>query len=245
MNNKNISVILVETQLPENIGLTARVMFNFGIENLRLVNPKTEWPSEKAEAVAVDAQELVSGAEVYKDLREALEDVNYSFAYTARNRNMNKEFVSNQKVVSEIHDLYAEGKIALVFGGEASGLSNEHLSLVSKCVTIDTHTNFSSLNLSHAVSIFCYSLFSHQSSSQNGVNSKLSEQSNKNELIHFFEHLETELENRGFFEPDEKMSKMKQNLRNLFHRADLSAREIATLRGVVRTLSTFKKTEEV
>ena len=91
MNNKNISVILVETQLPENIGLTARVMFNFGIENLRLVNPKTEWPSEKAEAVAVDAQELVSGAEVYKDLREALEDVNYSFAYTARNRNMNKE----------------------------------------------------------------------------------------------------------------------------------------------------------
>ena len=68
---------------------------------------------------------------------------------------------------------------------------------------------------------------------------------NQNELMHFFDHIEKELENRGFFQPEEKMPKMKQNLRNIFHRADLSDREIATLRGVVTVLSDYRKTEEI
>ena len=81
---ENISIILVDVQLPENIGLTARAMFNFGISNLRLVNPKVNLPSEKAEAVAVDAVDLVRNAQVYDVLREALDDFTYSFAFTAR-----------------------------------------------------------------------------------------------------------------------------------------------------------------
>jgi len=80
---KNISIILVDVQLPENIGLTARAMFNFGIPNLILVNPKIDLPSEKAEAVAVDALDLVKNAKVYDELREALDDFTYSFAFTA------------------------------------------------------------------------------------------------------------------------------------------------------------------
>ncbi|SVB30633.1 uncharacterized protein METZ01_LOCUS183487, partial [marine metagenome] len=157
---ENISIILVDVQLPENIGLTARAMFNFGISNLRLVNPKVNLPSEKAEAVAVDAVDLVRNAKVYDELREALDDFTYSFAFTARYRDMNKEFINSQEIISEIHNNYKGEKIGVIFGGEASGLTNEHLSLVSKCVTINTHSNFSSLNLSHAVSVFCYSLFS-------------------------------------------------------------------------------------
>ena len=241
---ENISIILVDTQLPENIGLTARVMFNFGISNLRLVNPKVNLPSEKAEAVAVDAMDLVKNAKVYSELREALEDITYSFAFTARHRDMNKEFINSQEIVSEIYNNYKEDKIGVVFGGESSGLTNEHLSLVSKCVTISTHSNFSSLNLSHAVSVFCYSLFSYSNFLNNSSDSKKFNNSSKNKLIYFFEHLESELESRGFFEPQEKMPKMKQNLRNLFHRADLSEREIATLRGVVTALSSYNKSEK-
>ena len=241
---KNISIILVDAQLPENIGLVARAMFNFGIPNLILVNPKVSLPSEKAEAVAVDAIDLVKNAKIYGELREALEDFTYSFAFTARHRDMNKEFLNSQEVISKIHDNYMGEKIGIIFGGEASGLTNEHLSLASKCVTINTHSNFSSLNLSHAVSVFCYSLFSYVNSSNNNSYSNQVESHSKNELIYFFEHLENELETRGFFEPQEKMPKMKQNLRNLFHRADLNEREIATLRGVVTALTSYDKSQK-
>ena len=140
---ENISIILVDVQLPENIGLTARAMFNFGISNLRLVNPKVNLPSEKAEAVAVDAVDLVRNAQVYDELREALDNFTYSFAFTAIYRDMNKDFINSQEIISEIHNNYKGEKIGVVFGGEASGLTNEHLSLVSKCVTINTHSNFS------------------------------------------------------------------------------------------------------
>ena len=90
MNFSNLVIILVDTQLAENIGLASRAMFNFGIMNLRLVNPKIEWPSEKANAVSVDAKDIVDQASVYNDLRYALEDIDYSVAFTARRRDMNK-----------------------------------------------------------------------------------------------------------------------------------------------------------
>tara|TARA_B100000579_G_scaffold251353_1_gene206793 strand:+ start:256 stop:990 length:735 start_codon:yes stop_codon:yes gene_type:complete len=241
---KNISIILVDVQLPENIGLVARSMFNFGIHNLILVNPKITLPSEKAEAVAVDAVDLVKNAKIYNNLRYALEHFTHSFAFTARHRDMNKEFINSQEIISEIYDNHKENNLAIVFGGEASGLTNEHLSLVSKCVTINTHSNFSSLNLSHAVSVFCYSLFSHKESVNSNFSSNKINDSPKNELIYFFDHLEQELENRGFFEPPEKMPKMKQNLRNLFHRADLNEREIATLRGVITALTSYDKSKK-
>ena len=148
MNFSNLTIILVNTQLAENIGLASRAMFNFGISNLRLVKPKIEWPSEKANAVSVDAKTIVEQAAVYNDLRYALEDIDYSVAFTARRRDMNKSFISNEQLIEDVSSKASNQKIGIVFGGESSGLSNEHISLVSKCVTIDTHDNFSSLNLS-------------------------------------------------------------------------------------------------
>ena len=102
MSQSNISIILVDTQLPENVGLSSRAMFNFGIEDLKIVSPKLEWPSEKAHAVAVDSHSIVDNAKVYKDLKEALSDIDYSVAFTARRRDMNKEIVSNEKLIDEI-----------------------------------------------------------------------------------------------------------------------------------------------
>ena len=158
---------------------------------------------------------------------------------------MSKQFTDNKSIIKEIHDERSNDKLAVVFGGEASGLTNDHLSLVTRCVTIDTHENFSSLNLSHAVNVFCYSIFSLMHDDEKVVDVNSLTRGNQNELMHFFDHIEKELENRGFFQPEEKMPKMKQNLRNIFHRADLSDREIATLRGVVTVLSDYRKTEEI
>ena len=245
MNFSNLTIILVDTQLAENIGLASRAMFNFGVTKLRLVNPKIEWPSEKASAVSVDAKSVIDEAAVYNDLRYALEDIDYSVAFTARRRDMNKSFISNEGLIKDISSKGYAQKIGIVFGGESSGLSNEHISLVSKCVTIDTHDNFSSLNLSHAVAVFCYSLFQSQEKNKLANERDISLEVKNSELLNFFDHLEKELEIRGFFEPPEKMPKMKQNIRNLFHRADLSGREVQTLRGVITALTKFTKTSEI
>ena len=102
MNFSNLTIILVNTQLAENIGLASRAMFNFGISNLRLVKPKIEWPSEKANAVSVDAKTIVEQAAVYNDLRYALEDIDYSVAFTARRRDMNKSFISNEQLIEDV-----------------------------------------------------------------------------------------------------------------------------------------------
>ena len=245
MNFSNLTIILVDTQLAENIGLASRAMFNFGVTKLRLVNPKIEWPSEKASAVSVDAKSVIDEATVYNDLRYALEDIDYSVAFTARRRDMNKSFISNESLIKDISSKGYAQKIGIVFGGESSGLSNEHISLVSKCVTIDTHDNFSSLNLSHAVAVFCYSLFESQEKNKLANERDISLEVKNSELLNFFDHLEKELEIRGFFEPPEKMPKMKQNIRNLFHRADLSGREVQTLRGVITALTKYRKTSEI
>lgn len=245
MNFSNLTIILVDTQLAENIGLASRAMFNFGVTKLRLVNPKIEWPSEKASAVSVDAKSVIDEATVYNDLRYALEDIDYSVAFTARRRDMNKSFISNEGLIKDISSKGYGQKIGIIFGGESSGLSNEHISLVSKCVTIDTHDNFSSLNLSHAVAVFCYSLFESQEKNKLANERDISLEVKNSELLNFFDHLEKELEIRGFFEPPEKMRKMKQNIRNLFHRADLSGREVQTLRGVITALTKYRKTSEI
>ena len=174
-----------------------------------------------------------------------MSDSNYSIGYTARLRDMSKQFSDNSKIISEIKEQKINDSIGVVFGGEASGLTNDHLSLITKCVTIDTHENFSSLNLSHAVNVFCYSLFSQVFKTEQLVDKSSEPHGSQNDLMYFFDHLEEELESRGFFQPEEKMPKMKQNLRNIFHRADLSEREIATLRGVVTVLTEYRKTKEI
>ena len=104
MSSNNISIILADTQLPENIGLVARSMYNFGFSDLRLVNPKLDWPSEKAHAVSVDAKSIIESTKVYSTLREALSDSTLSIAYTARKRDMSKQFTDNKSIIKEIHD---------------------------------------------------------------------------------------------------------------------------------------------
>ena len=141
MNFDKIAIVLVDTQLPENIGLVARSMYNFGFNDLRLVNPKIEWPSEKALAVSVDAKSIIEKAKVYGTLRESLKGVNLSIGYTARQRDMSKQFSDNIAMVSEINENKYNENIAIIFGGESSGLTNDHLSLITRCATTVSYTH--------------------------------------------------------------------------------------------------------
>ena len=234
MSHLKPTIILVDTQLAENIGLAARAMYNFGLVDLFLVRPKIEWPSEKAAAVSVDA------------LREALVGIQYSYAFTARRREMDKREISNEEAIKKIVlNENQNTNIAIVFGGEQSGLTNDDLSLVSECVSIETDNLFSSLNLSHAVTVFCHSLFAAKDSLATiSAGKKEARAVDHSKLHHFFDHLERELDIRGFFEPVEKKPSMVIKLRNIFHRAELSDREIASLRGVLTSLTKYKEKQE-
>lgn len=154
MSHLKPTIILVDTQLAENIGLAARAMYNFGLVDLFLVRPKIEWPSEKAAAVSVDALPIINNAKCFDSLREALVGIQYSYAFTARRREMDKREISNEEAIKKIVlNENQNTNIAIVFGGEQSGLTNDDLSLVSECVSIETDNLFSSLNLSHAVTV--------------------------------------------------------------------------------------------
>ena len=241
MSHLKPTIILVDTQLAENIGLAARAMYNFGLVNLSLVRPKIEWPSEKAAAVSVDALPIINNAKCYDSLKDALDGIQYSYAFTARRREMDKKEISNEEAVKKIVlNNKQNTNIAVIFGGEQSGLTNEDLSLVSECVSIETDNLFSSLNLSHAVTVFCHSLFAEKNSkSLESLDQKAVRAVDHSKLHYFFDHLENELDIRGFFEPVEKKPSMVIKLRNIFHRAELSDREIASLRGVLTSLTKY------
>ena len=159
---------------------------------------------------------------------------------------MDKREISNEEVIKKIVlNENQNTNIAIVFGGEQSGLTNDDLSLVSECVSIETDNLFSSLNLSHAVTVFCHSLFAAKDSLATiSAGKKEARTVDHSKLHHFFDHLERELDIRGFFEPVEKKPSMVIKLRNIFHRAELSDREIASLRGVLTSLTKYKEKQE-
>jgi len=231
----NISIILVRPQLSSNIGSIARVMLNFSCTDLRLVSPKEQWHDDKAIAIATHASDLLNQAKIYTNLEEATGDLNILFALSARTRFMNKPHL-NIKEINEVLNIHSNKKIGLVFGPENSGLSNEDLALTDRIFQIPSNKDFSSLNLAQAVAITLYQLYNEKIKYLS--DSKHSETASKEELYHFFEHLEKSLEKTHFFQESNKKLNMMINIRNIFSRIEnLSSQEVRTLRGIITELS--------
>ena len=142
-------------------------------------------------SVSVDALPIIKNAKCYETLKEALVGIQYSYAFTARSREMDKKEITNEEVVKKIVlNENQNSNIAVVFGGEQSGLTNDDISLVGECVLIQTDNLFSSLNLSHAVTVFCHSLFALQNSERNNEIRKGENRAvDHSKLHHFFDHL--------------------------------------------------------
>ena len=245
------AVILIGTQLGENIGMAARAMHNFGLADLRLVAPRPGWSQAKASAAAAGGADVLAAARIYPTLEEASEDLNYLIAATARPRDMNKEIMPPQEAIAEISAHPAAG---IIFGPERSGLDNAAIALCDAITFIPANPAFSSLNLAQAVLIFAFHWFAAARTAatrtavahgdehkrtipfrQGAVLAK------KSELVGLFNHLETELEAAGFFHPVAKRAIMVRNIRNIFHRASLSDAEIRALRGIIAALVYKKK----
>ena len=230
-----IGFILVKPQLPENIGFCARALKNFGFKNLDLVNPKEIWPNKKAIATSVGAKDILKKTKVYCSLKDAINKYDVIYASSARRRDINKRHLSFNEFIKSIKK-NKKGKIGIIFGPEASGLSNEDIAYSNCIFKIPVNKKFESINLSHSVIIICYEIFRNFKKSYFKKEKKLTDIISKKKLNTFVDFIETRLEKKGFFTPIEKKKSMLINLRNIFGRTQLSNKELRILSSVFSKL---------
>ena len=233
------AIILVEPQLGENIGTAARAMANFGLSDLRVVNPREGWPSERALAAASGAPP-VGKVRVFATVAEAIADLRFVYATTARAREIAKPVVGPRRAAERATTLVTGGRpVGVLFGRERIGLTNEEVSLADEILTLPVDPSFSSLNVAQAVLIVAYewrrALHTNESEALPFARSA-DPPSTKDELVRLFLHLESALDATGYFRPPEKRAHMVETLRNLLQRAGLSEQEVRTLRGAVAAL---------
>ena len=234
------AVILVRPQLGENIGASCRAMLNFGLEHLRIVDPRDGWPNPSATAMASGAERILERARLCGTTKEALSGLSFVFATTARTRDMTKNVLSPRLAMRNARQMSADGnRVGLLFGPERSGLDNYDVSLADAIVTIPVNPGFRSLNISQSVLLLAYEWWvaADESSRENTSLRDPEPMAEFSEVQVLAERLEKELFVRGFFRPESKASRMKQNLRNLLSRMPLTGRDVRTIHGVVRTLT--------
>jgi tRNA/rRNA methyltransferase len=232
------AVILNAPQLAENIGAVARAMANFGLADLRLVNPRDGWPQERAWASASGAEWPLNAARVYGGVAEAIGDLQRVYATTARPRELQLPVVTPRAAAGEWVRAAARGeRIGLLFGGERAGLETADVALCQAVVTIPVDPRFRSLNLAQAVVVNAYEWRTAQADAPPANFRPGAPPASGEALLGFYGHLERELDAAGFFHPPEKTPNMVQNLRAALGRARFTDQEVRTLRGVVTALS--------
>ncbi|MFV9875515.1 MAG: RNA methyltransferase [Rickettsiales endosymbiont of Dermacentor nuttalli] len=235
------TIILVEPQLGENIGAAARVMWNFGLQDLRIVNPRDSWPNKQALNVSVHASHIIQSAQIFSSIEEAVADINILYATTARRRYLNKTVITVRDMSEEINQNSSlpNIKTAVIFGPERTGLNNNYLTIANKLVLIPTEANFSSLNLAQAVGLISYEIFiTNTKDTKNSQLNPIYELADNHDILSFFKHLELMLDQKSFFKVAEKKEGMIHNIRNIFKRiTPLTKQDIKTLHGIVQILN--------
>lgn len=240
------AIILVEPQLGENIGMVARAMANFGLSELRLVNPRDGWPSEKARAAASRADHVIDAVKLYDDLPSAIADLNFVFATTARERDGFKPVRGPVEAGRALRTRQRDGsKAGILFGRERFGLYNDEVGLADEIVTFPVDPDFSSLNIAQAVLLMSYEWMKSGLENETDTNFSTPDMppATKEQLHGLFAHLEAALEARGYFRPAAKKPKMVDNLRAVLTRAGFAEPELKVLRGVVASLDYFSPKE--
>jgi len=238
------AIILVHPQLGENIGMVARAMANFGLAELRLVNPRDGWPSEKAISAASKADHVIEAAKVYPSLEEAVSDLEFVYATTARDRYGYKEVRSPVVAADDLRSRFRIGqKTGILFGRERTGLTNEEIALADELVTFPVNPAFASLNLAQAVLLMSYEwMKSGLASVEDTPFDALPQRpAKKEELQGLFDHVEETLDARGYFRPAEKKPKLVENLRAILTRPSFTGTEIQVLRGIISCLDRFPR----
>ncbi|MFN4169341.1 MAG: RNA methyltransferase [Pannonibacter phragmitetus] len=233
------AVILCEPQLGENIGTAARAMANFGLTDLRIVNPRDGWPSEKARAAASRADHVIDKVQVFDSVEAAIADLTLVYATTARPREVAKPVRGPDEAAARVVPLGAKGMATgYLFGRERWGLNNEEVALADEILTLPVDPNFASLNIAQAVLVCAYEW--RKTATAGALPFGLDVDSNppaaKDDILRLFEHLEGALDRVSFFRPVERRPHIVRNIRNIFQKATLTDQEVKTLRGIIAAL---------
>ncbi len=235
---RNISVVLVNTSHPGNIGASARAMNNMGLTNLVLVRPK-EFPSGVAIGRAASAVALLDNARVVDSLTEAVADCGLVIGASARSRRIPWPLLTPAQCAEKALEA-GTNRVALVFGREDTGLSNEELRLCHYHVRIPANPGYSSLNLAAAVMVICYELYK----TATGVDKEGAgpaerewdqELATGEDLERFYRHLESVLIAVDFHDPENPRQLM-QRIRRLFGRIRIDVMEMSILRGMLSNI---------
>ncbi len=244
------AVILVRPQLAVNIGMCARAMANFGLDDLRLVNPREGWPRSDdyrkvAYSAAAGATALLDGARAFDSVGAAVADCHRVYAATARERGQAKA-VMTPSVAMAATSAAADEKHAILFGPERTGLDNDEVAIADAIVTFPSSPAYASLNLAQAVLLCGYEWFkaAHgDAPPPSTIPRASSPPAQRQMLLAFFDYLEARLDENGFFRPVTKKPGMRRNLRNIFHRMELTQQDVRTLWGAVVRLAEGPRVE--
>jgi tRNA/rRNA methyltransferase len=247
------AVLLMEPQLADNVGMVARAMANFGLDDLRLIAPRDGWPNEKARIAASGANYIIDDAADFPTLDAAISDFNWLAATTARQRDLRKPVLTPIEAVAEMRRRIERGeRCGVLFGRERSGLETSEVANADALIMIPVNSRFASLNLAQAVLILGYEwmrssdakslgrVTTYEKPLQAGLYMGDDRPATKTELLGFFDHIEAELERLGFFNPPHKRATVVRNLRTMFSRMAPTEQEVRTLRGIVATLAKGK-----
>ncbi|MEM9558537.1 MAG: RNA methyltransferase [Acidobacteriota bacterium] len=237
------AIILVEPQLAENIGATARAMKNCGLDDLRLVQPRGGWPNEAAWPMASGADSVLEAARVFDDLDSAVADLERLYATTARHRDMVKHELTPRRLAAEIHGHAVAGaRSGVLFGRERIGLLNDEVASCDAIVVVPLDPAFTSLNLAQAVLLIAYEYFQERDETPARVRIEAdSRAATRDELRVFFERLEASLVENGFFRVEEMRPVQWRKIRNLVLRAEPTEQEVRILHGILSALEGRKR----
>ena len=234
MNTEHFAIVLVETQIPENIGSVARAMNNMGFRRLVLVKPVRCDLSRVRKMATGSSIDIVKEMEIYDDLQEAIGPFQYVVGTTARTGSHRPALTNPRRLAHDLVAISQKNRVALLFGPEDRGLSNEHLRYCHTTATIPT-ARFSSLNLAHAVMILCYEIFM---TGKQPTREALPRLANKFELEGMYDHLKDVFMKIGFINPQNPEHWM-LNIRRFLSRLPLRAREVRVIRGVCRQMDWY------
>lgn len=232
------AIILVRPQLGQNIGMAARAMANFALDDLRLVSPRDGWPNPDAGPAAAGADAVLDGARIAAGVEQAVADCAIVLATTVRPRDLRVPVLTPRAAAAEIHARASRGeRTAILFGPERSGLTADDIAAVQAIVTCPVNPDFGSLNLAQAVLLMAYEWFlARRDATPTGVTEPAEAPATAGEVSGLVAHLDRALETAGYFHPPERAPAMRRTLAGLFARARLSGQDVRTLRGVVAAL---------
>jgi len=224
-------IVLVRPQLGENIGKAARAMLNFGLTEMRLVEPRDGWPNPSAGPSASGADIVLESAKVFASTADAVADCAHVYATTVRKRGVTKPVVTPEEASQEI--AVAQGRSAILFGPERSGLKTEDVALARAILTVPINPEFGSLNLAQAVILCAYEWSKHETLVQ-PTQDDLLPPAPQEELDGLIAHLESMLEPKGYFRPEARAEAT--TLRGVLTKPAWNHLEVRTLRGVLSSL---------